>query len=271
MRKRISFVVPSLNEEANLEAAVRDLEIGTQGRVDDYEVLIFNDGSTDRTGEIADRLANKNPRIRVTHHKTPHNLGSCYREGLGQAKFEHYMFVPGDHEFPRYALERMLDHIGAADIVLHYVTNFEVRTRFRRTASHAYTALVNRLFGLDVKYFNGAIIHRTALLRALPACSDGFAYQTEFLVRLIKAGATVESVGCLMEARRGGRSSALRLHNLRNVGKTLAKLYVNLEILKQAPLSRPISEVPDGLPAERPRSPLGSKAKPQFDSRGHHG
>ncbi len=65
----LSVIVPALNEEANIADAVREATRALGERFSDYELLLFNDGSTDRTGEIMDALALEDPHIRVFHHE----------------------------------------------------------------------------------------------------------------------------------------------------------------------------------------------------------
>src|SRR5271154_1246404 len=125
--KTITVMVPALNEAASLQATIETIRQAIAGRVTDHEILIFDDGSTDATGEIADNLARNDPKISVVHHPSPRGLGYCYRTGATRARCEHYIFVPGDNELPRDAFERLLDRVGEADIVVHYVTNMKIR------------------------------------------------------------------------------------------------------------------------------------------------
>jgi glycosyltransferase involved in cell wall biosynthesis len=223
--KTLSIMVPALNEAASLRATIETIRQATAGRVVDYEVLIYDDGSTDATGAIADDLARSDPKISVVHHPSPRGLGYCYRAGVARARCEHYIFVPGDNELPREAFERLLDRVGEADIVVHYVTNMEIRSLPRRVLSHSFTALVNTLFGLHLRYFNGGVIHRTRLLRQVAQKTDGFAYQAEILVRLLKSGATYVEVGCEMVGRGAGSTSAFKAKNVVSVVSTLGTLF----------------------------------------------
>jgi glycosyltransferase involved in cell wall biosynthesis len=75
-------MVPALNEAASLGATIETIRQAIAGRVADHEILIFDDGSTDATGAIADDLARHDPKISVTHHLSPRGLGYCYRTEL---------------------------------------------------------------------------------------------------------------------------------------------------------------------------------------------
>src|SRR3989344_7951124 len=91
--RRLSITVPALNEEGNIANSVKEIQEGVKGKVKDYEIMIFDDGSTDKTGKIADKLAKKSPKIKIIHNRSNKGVGYCYREGLRLAKFEYYMYI----------------------------------------------------------------------------------------------------------------------------------------------------------------------------------
>lgn len=234
-------MVPALNEEDNLENTIEEIKHGIDRKLSHYEIIIFDDGSTDKTGIIADSLAKKNKhslsidkKIRVVHNRPNRGMGYCYRRGLQMARFEYYMYIPGDNQFPYYALSRMLEKIGTADIIIPYVTNMNIRPLARQLISSFFTILLNVLFGLKVTYYNAPVIHKTALLKGALPKTDGHAYQAEILVRLIKAGASYKEVGFKMKERRSGRTSAFKLKNILGVIKTVALLLWEIDIMGPA-------------------------------------
>lgn len=189
-----------------------------------YEAIVVNDGSSDNTANIADQLAREYPCVNVVHHERNKGLGAAYKTGLTNAKFEYVMLVPGDNAWPAEALEVILKKIGEADIVIPYIKNAGDKTAFRKFLSSGYTRLVNLLFGLDVPYYNGIVLHRTRLARSVPIDTDHFSYQTEALVRLIRRGHDFVAVEADTLPRRGGESKAARLKNLAQVLWSLARL-----------------------------------------------
>jgi len=222
-------MVPALNEEGNLEYTINNIQQGAKNNIEDYEILVFNDGSTDKTGKIANKLAQKNKKILVTHHRINKGLGYCYRDGLRKARFEYYMYIPGDDQFPKEALAKMLKKIGTADIVIPYVTNMHIRPILRQWLSHTFTFLINTFFNLTV-------IHRTDLLRPVPLTTSGFAYQAEALVRLLKSGASFTEVGYEMVERKTGLTSAFRIKNIKSVAELLLKLFWEIQICRKSVL-----------------------------------
>jgi glycosyltransferase involved in cell wall biosynthesis len=227
----LSVVIPALNEEANIEAAVREAVSALGGRFADYELLLFDDGSTDRTGQIMDALAARDPHVRVTHNARPHNLGGVYRQGVELARMEYLLMVPGDNENPAHALQAPFDAIGRAEIVIPYPTNSAVRGAVRHLCSLAYVAVLDALFGLRIRYFNGTVIHRTDNLKAIRIETASFAYQTEILLKLLCAGKSYVEVPIEIEPPKPGRRSrAFRWKNLVEVGRTVGRLFRDLRL-----------------------------------------
>jgi glycosyltransferase involved in cell wall biosynthesis len=220
--RSVTFVMPALNEETNIAHAVSELIPATVG-LDDYEILIVNDGSTDRTGEIAEGLARDNPRIRVVHN--PHNMGfgGAYKVGVSHARMPYVIMVPGDSNHPPDGVTPILDLIGQADIVVPYVSNPEVRGRKRMIISETYTRLFNLLFWQNLPYYNGLVLHRTALLRTIDIKTNGYAYQSEALVKLLRKGATTVTVAVPL-AHSDPNTRAFKLKNVMRVGNTILRL-----------------------------------------------
>ena len=228
----VSFVIPALNEEANIADAVREAVSAIRDRFSDHELLLFDDGSTDRTGAIMDQLAAADPRhVRVTHNPTSRNLGGVYKQGIELARMDYILMVPGDNENPGHALQAPFDAIGRADIVLPYPVNSAVRGWARHLVSRIYVGLLNRLFGLRVRYYNGTVIHRTANLKGLTVKTSSFAYQAEILIKLLCVGKSFVEVPIQIDPpKEGRRSRAFRWKNMVQVGRTLGELFMDIRI-----------------------------------------
>src|SRR5689334_12082265 len=97
----ISAVLPAFNEEENIEiAATRMAEVLGSLGLRDWEVIIIDDGSVDRTGEIADRLATEDPEhIRVIHHKPNKGYAQALKSGFTSARCELFFFTDSDNQF----------------------------------------------------------------------------------------------------------------------------------------------------------------------------
>jgi len=222
----ISIVVPALNEAATLAGAVDRARSAARRHFADYEIIIVDDGSTDATGEIAERLALADRRIRVVHHDRPRNLGHAYKVGVALARREYLLMFPGDDEGTDEQLDAVMSRAGRADIIVNYISNPEVRSWSRVGLSRMFVAFLNWRCGRQqqLRYYNGTVLHRTEVVRGITIRTDSFAYQAEALVKLLRAGHSYLEVSTPIAPRSGGRTKAFRLKNLAGVMWALIRL-----------------------------------------------
>jgi glycosyltransferase involved in cell wall biosynthesis len=224
IRNSISIVIPALNEEAVVESVVRDIEKEVATSFRDYEIILIDDGSTDRTGEIMDNLAQQLPRVRTIHNRQNIGLGASYQRGVAEARCTYLMMLCGDGGMPAASLPPIFAAIGSADIVAPYVTNLKaIKSPVRYFTSRVYTTLLNLLFGQKIKYYNGLPVHRVDLLRQLRINSTGFAFQGEILTKLLRSGCSMTEVG-VAGAEMTKNSTAVQFKSLINIAKVLALL-----------------------------------------------
>ncbi|MBI5234582.1 MAG: glycosyltransferase family 2 protein [Deltaproteobacteria bacterium] len=237
----LTIIVPAYNEEGNLEGAIHCIDEAVSGLLEDYEIIIFNDFSKDHTGEIANRLKQRDPHIKVVHNPRNMGFGYNYTEGVRLAEKEYVILVPGDNEIPSAAIKKILNYTGTADIVVPYTANPWVRPLSRRLVSRAFVLLVNILFGLRLRYYNGTCVHKSSLIKNIPMKTHGFAYMASILVRLIKSGANYMEVDVDIQERTSGKTNAFSIKNIASVIKTLIDLFVEVRVRERARYnSRPI-------------------------------
>jgi dolichol-phosphate mannosyltransferase len=238
----VSFVIPALNEESVLESVVRDIWATVDGLLDTYELILIDDGSTDRTGQIMDALASELRHVRVVHNQTNIGLGASYQRGVSESTLDYVMLLCGDGGLPASSLPPIIEKIGVADMVVPYMVNLrQVRTPVRFVISKAYTTLLNLLFGHRVRYYNGLAVHRRALLNQINVTSTGFGFQAEIILKLLKSGYSITEVG-VHAAEHSERSRAFRLKNVFDVAKTVLYLTARLRGSESAQKPRKNSE-----------------------------
>ena len=240
----ISIIVPCLNEEGNINGTIESIKqaLATADRdggntpnggntpFGDFEILIFNDGSTDNTGKTAEEICRREKNVRVIHNPKNMGFGYNYTEGVRLASKDYTIMVPGDNEIPAEAITKIFSRVGTADIVIPYTANTTVRTPFRRVVSRAFVALINALFGLNLIYYNGTCVIKSSLLKKVPLKTYGFAYMAAILVRLIRSGASYVEVGVDIKPRATGASKAFALKNIVSVAKAILTLFWDVRI-----------------------------------------
>jgi dolichol-phosphate mannosyltransferase len=257
LAKSVSIVIPALNEETVLEGVVRDISKQVAASFTDYEILLIDDGSTDKTGDIMDRLATELPDVRAIHNPGNIGLGSSYQRGLAEARGTYLMMLCGDGGMPASSLPPIFAAVGSADIVLPFITNLkQIKSPVRYFTSRTYTNLLNILFGQKIKYYNGLPVHRVDLLRQLRINSSGFGFQGEILTKLLRSGCSMTEVG-VPGAEMTKNSSAVSLKGLINIAKVLALLVWEVRSFDGAQIKRDIrpsapardNSIPDGAVA----------------------
>ena len=229
------FVIPCFNEEDNVEPTVGSVREAMDSR-GDYEIVLVNDASTDRTLERMQALAAADPRIRILDNPSNLGFGGSYKRGARAATATYVMMLPGDDGFPGQSIAEIVSHAGEADIIIPIVTNPRARSRLRAFASRGFTTLLNWTFWLNVGYYNGAVLQRNDLLRGVEITTNSFAYQAEALVKLIARGATYQHCYVSIQERAAGRSSALSLKNQIAVWRTILHLIAVVGLFCRFPL-----------------------------------
>ena len=231
--KPITFLVPALNEEGKIEGTVTTITTAINHFSCDYEILLVNDGSTDATPQIMDRLARENQRVRVIHNEKNLGLGGAYKRGVQHAQKEYVMWISGDNAETMENIVNIISHVGQADIIIPVLKACKMRPLLRRMTSRLFTMTVNFLFSLKVNYYNGSVIHRTALVKKIEIHTNSFAYQAEALVKLLRQGYSYVEVPYSSATYDGLFSYAMRPKNLAAVFKALGFLFVELRCSKK--------------------------------------
>lgn len=230
MQYKISIIMPALNEEDNISKAIENV-VNSFNRLNVFgEIVVVNDGSTDRTKEIVDSLMKQYPFIQLVCHDTPKGIGASYWDGIWKAKGEIVTMLPGDAENDAYETLRYLPLMDHVDIVIPFIYNQNVRSWKRRMISKFYKGIINLSFGMLLNYMNGAVMYRKCVLQNITLKSSGFFYQTELLIKSIRNGYLYAEVPCALQQRLSGKSKALTFKSLRKVIRgyltTMASVYI---------------------------------------------
>ena len=231
MINSISIILPALNEEGNIEAAVNDIQSYFNSREEKYEIIVINDGSTDSTGEIAERLAKKNGSVRAIHHSINKGYGSALKEGFKSSKYKYVFFTDSDRQFDIKGLDILLPLIktDAVEIIIGY--RLKRKDPFlRRFLSWGYNSLVGCLFDLNVKDIDCAFkVFRKDIFSNIKIESKNFFVNTEILAKARHFGFNVLEVGVPHFPRTAGKTTV----SFKHIPMTLIELYrISKEIKK---------------------------------------
>ncbi len=234
----ISVVFPCYNEEPNVENTTR-AALRALGRVcEDFEVIIVNDGSTDRTGEIADRLAREHPKVRAVHNHPNLGYGGALKRGFLEAKKTLVFYTDGDGQFDFEEIDKLLPLLGRYEIVAAYRINRK-DPPLRRVNAFCWTALVNVLFGLWLRDIDCAFkIYPRKLFDEIEMRSTGALIDAEVLARAKRLGYTIGQTGVHHHIRTAGEQSGANLRVILRAFKELFLLYADIRKTRPKPRIR---------------------------------
>jgi 2-polyprenyl-3-methyl-5-hydroxy-6-metoxy-1,4-benzoquinol methylase len=225
----LTIVIPCLNEEAHIKDTLDTVVSAMRELPYSYEVLVIDDGSTDRTAPIVEAYAAEHPESPIRLHKNTRNRGltRSYVDGAFLGRGRYYRLVCGDNAEPKETLVAIFHQLGKADIIIPYHSAVEGKSFLRRTLSHVYTKLVNKLSGYGIHYYNGCPLHRRYDVMRWGPYSFGFGFQAELITRLLDEGARfIEIPVNATHVEKPAHNSALNIGNVLSVGHTLLEIFI---------------------------------------------
>ena len=205
----LSVVVPAFNEEALLEAGIRRLHTALDAIGVPAEIIIVNDGSRDRTPQIADALARELAGVAVVHQANQ-GIGGAFRAGAARATGRHLMLWPADMPAEPADLAPYVAQLDRADVIVGVRRARLGYNPLMRFNAWLYPVLVRLLFGLRLRDVNWIHAYRRTLFTRITLTQRGIPMLVETLVRLRDLGASFVEVEVVMKARLGGVASASR-------------------------------------------------------------
>ncbi|MFQ6058355.1 MAG: glycosyltransferase family 2 protein [Anaerolineae bacterium] len=194
--EQLSVFFPAYNEEENVPFVVEKALKVLPRVADEYEVIVVNDGSQDRTGEVAGELAETHPCVRVIHHERNCGYGAALRTGFRAAKYPWVAFTDSDGQFDFAEIERFLPFTQSADLILGYRLQ-RADSVIRRLYTFGWALIPRILLGLDVRdYSCGFKLIKKSVIEAVePLQGEEKVYQIELLVKAKRKGFKFAEVG----------------------------------------------------------------------------
>ena len=187
----LSVVLPAHNEEGNISDTVAGCVSYLEKNGIDYEVVVVNDGSRDRTRQIVEEISSSNPRVILVNHETNKGYGSALRSGFDKASKQYIFFMDSDGQFDINDLDRLLPHAGEDKAVIGYRED-RADSLIRSLNAWLYGMYIYLVFGLRVKDMDCAfkVFPRAAYRAVMPIKSEGALFSAEFLIKLKRSGYT---------------------------------------------------------------------------------
>lgn len=234
-RPRLTFFFPAYNEEENVAETIRRAldEVGplVDGSI---EVLVIDDGSTDRTRELAEAAAAAEPRVTV-FHQANRGYGGALRAGFEHARGELIGFSDGDLQFDLREFGRLLDRLEDANRPVDAIIGYRIKRRdppHRIFIAKTYNAIASLVFGLRVRDIDCAMkVFRREVFDGLPLTTDSPFLSAELLIKLHARGERIAQVGVTHYPRAAGTNTGASfrkiLRTFRDIGRLRWSLWTN--------------------------------------------
>ncbi|HEX7631310.1 MAG TPA: glycosyltransferase family 2 protein [Lacunisphaera sp.] len=224
----LTMFVPCLNEEKRITGTLETIKAALAEVPCSYEVIVVDDGSTDRTAEVIAEFCRANPDMPVRLHRNPRNLGlsRSFVDTAFRGRGRYYRLVCGDNVEPKDSMVKILRAIGTADIIVPYYPVLPGKSRARKFISRLYTRIVDLLSGYEIKYYNGCALYRRFHVMRWASYNYGFGFQAHLITTLLDEGATYTEVPLEGFHLTKDRGSPLNLRNFLSTGHTLCEIFI---------------------------------------------
>ncbi len=209
----ITVIIPAYNEEQGIKDVIlcntktfKELDI-------DYEIIIIDDNSSDKTRDIALSQADCDPNIRVFHHEKNQGSGEAFRTGISHATKDYVIFAPVDNPLEPEDLKAYLPRIDICDIVVGFRIERVGYSRFASFASFTYNRiLVPLLFNIGVGDVNWIQMYRRNLFteNVIAFNSKSLFWFVELLVCARRKRLIIAEVPEKMKKRMHGRPTCTK-------------------------------------------------------------
>jgi len=213
--EKLSIFYPMWNEEEYVERALtagrRACEqLVRSGDIGDYELIVVDDASTDRTAAIADRLAAEDPRVMVVHHARNRKLGGAIKTGFATATGDVILYTDADLPFDMAELPRAVRLLREydADIVSAYRFDRTGEGYLRSIYTFIYNLLIRTMFDVKARDINFAFkLCRARVFDHVELRSEGSFIDAELVIRATRLGYEMLQFGVDYFPRTRGEST----------------------------------------------------------------
>jgi glycosyltransferase involved in cell wall biosynthesis len=249
----LSMVVPAYNEEELLEEfvakSVRDMSAVT----DDFEIVLVNDGSTDRTLEIAQRLAREVPQLKIVDLKRNLGNGANVMVGFRHATKEVVFNNTVDAFFNTEDLPWILPYLDRYDSVSGYRSDLSANSLYGKILTLGNLTLIRLLFPLKLKAYQTVQFHRRTLFEDIQIEARSSFVSPELLIKAHATGRTIGEVQVVFHPRTKGTAKGGGLKHVVRSFRDIFYFWFRWVVLRR-PMTviRPEGDRPEGEVTQYP-------------------
>jgi hypothetical protein len=230
-RPHVSFVLPSYNEETNILTALDQTVRAATKFCAAFEVIVVDDGSSDRTAELVRSAQDEEPSIKLVSHSANRGYGGALRSGFEAAQLEWVFFTDADNQFDMGEIELLLTWAETADVVAGY-RRVRQDPLMRKVNAWGWNRIVRWLFYVPVRDIDCAFkLFRRSTLQEIDIDSRGAMINTEIMVKLARRGCKIVEVGVSHYPRTSGAPQGAKVRVIARALREVRRMYPNLTTL----------------------------------------
>ena len=199
--KNISVIIPAYNEAAGIGEVLSDLDVVLSRTGHDYEIIVVNDGSTDRTGEIL-----KDLEVVLLNHPANRGYGASLKDGIKQAQYEDILILDADGTYPQDAIPKLIADADRYDMVVGSRTGRHVAIPLhRRFPKWMLKKVADYLVGMKIPDLNSGlrVFKKSTALKFFNILPNGFSFTTTITVALLSNNYRVKYIPINYNKRTG--------------------------------------------------------------------
>lgn len=224
----LSLVIPMWNEEETIAHAIACADEALVAYGGDYEIVIVDDASTDRSAELVREAAAANPRIRLVQHAVNRKLGGALKTGYAAAAKDLVLYMDADLPFDPHVIARAVQalRITRADLIAGYRLDRTGEGLLRTVYSYLYNTLIGVLFGWPHRDINFSFkLMRREVLDAVELKAEGSLIDAELIVKAKNLGFVIQQIGLDYFPRTRGQSTLSSPAVIAKIFGELVRLY----------------------------------------------
>ncbi len=231
----LSVFFPAYNEENNLESTVTQAIKVLEDISNKWEIIIVNDGSKDKTQQVAEKILKTNPnKISIINHNPNRGYGAALKSGFYNSKYHWIAFTDSDGQFDFKEITKLIEKQKEtkADLVIGYYLGRKVPF-YRKFGSYLWQMAVFALFGLKVKDIDcGFKLIRKKVIDTIPKLDSerGPFISSEFLIHAKKSGFKIIEIGVNHYPRVSGEATGAKLSVVLAGFKDLINLWKKINL-----------------------------------------
>lgn len=233
----LSIIVPVYNEEDGIKNSIteiyKDANLNLIKKlINTFEVIVVDDGSSDNTDRILQKLKKRYKKLKIIRHKFNQGLGAAIKTGINQATKSYATYLPADGQVFLREITEGLKVAPFCDLVLTYRGKRKDYNPYRHLLSSSLMIFMKIFFGLNYKDYNWVHIYKRDLFNHIKTKSKGVFYLGEVVVRTKQAGFKILEAQAKYHPRSSGYSKNARLIVVMKTLRDLLALWLEIKLKK---------------------------------------